>query len=417
MTRADAQLPMANDELVRRIAELESENQRLRVQLNELNQPSDPAGNVSGQVRGGATRREDLQGLLQSVVDNIPDGMVVADEAGHFLVFNRAAEKMIGIGATDAAPPEWSDRYGLFLPDGQTLCPQENLPLVRALRGEVVHDAELIVRNAEVAKDVVLSVNATPFSDQAGKILGGIAIFRDITEQKRTEQALFRSNADLEQFAYVVSHDLQEPLRAISGFCGLLHAQYEDKLDNRALEYISFAVDGAARMQQLLVDLLEYSRVSHEATERCTVDWCHVFEKAKSNLKRAIEESKATVTADGLPANIFTEWQAIQLLQNLIGNAIKYRAERTPEVHVAAESRNGEWLFSVRDNGIGFDVQYASSIFTIFKRLNVRSDYPGTGVGLAICKRIVERHGGRIWAESEPGSGSTFYFTIPRGGT
>jgi len=248
-------------------------------------------------------------------------------------------------------------------------------------------------------------------------------VVHDITERKRFEEELearaeelARSNAELEQFAYIASHDLQEPLRMVSSYTQLLARRYKGKLDEDADEFISYAVDGATRMQTLINDLLSYSRVGTRGKKLAPTDLRAVFEAACNNLRVAIEESGATVVAGALPAVMGDDTQLVQLLQNLIGNSIKFRSVRPPEVRVEAGRRGREWVVSVRDNGVGFERQYADRIFVIFQRLHTRGEYAGTGIGLAVCKKIVERHGGRIWAESEPGEGSTFYFTLPAEG-
>jgi light-regulated signal transduction histidine kinase (bacteriophytochrome) len=251
------------------------------------------------------------------------------------------------------------------------------------------------------------------------QIAGAIANALLFSERKRAEEALkvrteelARSNRDLEQFAYVASHDLQEPLRMVTSYVQLLAKRYKGKLDSDADEFIGFAEDGAIRMWKLINDLLTYSRVGTHGKGLEPTDCEMALNQSLDNLKVAMEENGALVTHDPLPTVMADNPQLVQLFQNLIGNAIKFRGDEAPRVHVSA-SRNGNgWTFSVRDNGIGIAPEYAKRIFVIFQRLHSREKYAGTGIGLSICKKIVERHGGRIWVESELGKGTTFYFTL-----
>ena len=243
---------------------------------------------------------------------------------------------------------------------------------------------------------------------------------RENTERKRAEQAvaqhaaeLARSNAELEQLAYVASHDLQEPLRMVASYTQLLARRYKGKLDSDANEFIAYAVDGVTRMQRLISDLLTYSRVGSQGKDFEPTDCENVLDRALTNLEGAIGESGAVVTHDLLPTVAADEVQLGQLFENLIGNAIKFHGEEPPRVHVSAEQQEAHWVFHVRDNGNGLDPQYTQRIFIMFQRLHGREEYRGTGIGLAICKKIVQRHSGRIWVESEPGKGATFRFTIP----
>jgi len=255
---------------------------------------------------------------------------------------------------------------------------------------------------------------------------GFVCTMTDITARKQFETALAalnerllaqthdlqRSNEELEQFAYVASHDLQEPLRSIGSYCQLLQRRYKGKLDNDADQFIDFAVEGAKRMQVLINDLLKYSRVGTRGKPFEPTDCNAVFNDAISNLRQAIEESAAVVTSDPLPAVSGDAVQLGQLFQNLIANAIKFRGEAAPKIHVSACEYGDQTVFSVRDNGIGIDARHGERIFQIFQRLHERGKYPGTGIGLAVCKKIVARHGGRIWVESTPGEGSNFRFTL-----
>ncbi len=265
------------------------------------------------------------------------------------------------------------------------------------------------------------------------EVVGRVWSFRDVTERRDAEEArarsaraedilarqardLERSNAALEQFACVASHDLQEPLRMVSSYLQLLQRRYEGQLDADADEFIGFAVDGATRMKALINDLLNLSRITTHGKTFEPTDMDAVLGRALANLRATIQEAGAEVTHVQLPILICDAKQLEQLFQNLISNAIKFRSDKTPRVHVGAEHKDGEWAFSVRDNGIGIDPEYAQRIFVIFQRLHARDEYAGTGMGLAICKKIVERRGGRIWVESRLGEGSTLYFTIPQRG-
>lgn len=297
--------------------------------------------------------------------------------------------------------------------------PIEQAELTRLLAGEIPH---YTIEKRARRKDGCLiwtRVTASLPSADPGKAPWWIAVVEDITERKRAEatlretaEELARSNRDLEQFAYVASHDLQEPLRAVSGFVTLLKQRYHDQLDAKANEWIGNTVEGALRMQSLINDLLAYSRVGTRGGSFQSVEARSAVDAALHNLSASIQESGATVAADHLPRVWADLIQLVQLFQNLIGNAIKFRGERPPEIRIGARREGDAWLFWVRDNGIGIAPEYAERVFLIFQRLHTRSKYPGTGMGLAICKKIVERHGGRIWLESQPGEGTTFYFTL-----
>jgi len=379
-------------------------------------------------LRAGERRlrraREELvreRGMLQAVLDNMAEGVVLANADGEFLVFNPAAREIIGIGATERGPAEWQEAYGLFLPDGETPFPAGELPLVRALAGEESIGVEMISRHEARPEGVRLEVAARPVADEQGTPLGALAVFRDVTESHRVEEELAerreeleRSNAELEQFAYVASHDLQEPLRMVASYTQLLARRYRGRLDDDADEFIGYAVDGATRMQALINDLLTYSRVQRRQLELTTVSSAAAVDAALSNLRGAIQDRDAVVQVDDeLPEVRGDLTQLTQLFQNLMGNALKFTNGARPEVHVGVRRRPEEWVFSVSDNGIGIDPQHTERIFEVFQRLHTREEYPGTGIGLAVCKKIVERIGGRIWVQSEPGSGATFSFAIP----
>lgn len=260
-----------------------------------------------------------------------------------------------------------------------------------------------------------------PWTDGVGEISGLIVSTEVITERRKAKEKLeqlneklLHSNRDLEQFAYVASHDLQEPLRAVNSYAQLLAQKYEGHLDAKADKYLGYIMEGATRMQQLINDLLEFSRVGTHGKNLQRTDTEVILSQVLADLKVAIAESQAVVTHDPLPTVMGDEIQLIQLFQNLIGNAIKFCQDKPPLVHISAQQKQQEWVFEVRDNGIGMESEFFERIFTIFQRLHSRTEYPGTGIGLAVCKKIVERHGGQIWVESTLGVGTTFYFSIPQ---
>ncbi|HEX2333195.1 MAG TPA: PAS domain S-box protein [Burkholderiales bacterium] len=248
-----------------------------------------------------------------------------------------------------------------------------------------------------------------------------VAVFDDITDRKKADAALSeaheelkRSNAELEQFAYVASHDLQEPLRMVASYTQLLARRYDDRLDEDAREFMAYIVDGASRMKQLIEDLLAYSRLGTKGVDFKRVSADAALRRALFSLRTAIEETGAMVTRDPMPTLAADEIQLGQLFQNLIGNALKFRSASVPRINIAVKESTEEYSFEVRDNGIGIEPQYYERIFMVFQRLHNKGEYPGTGIGLAICKKVVERHGGRIWVESRPGEGSSFFFTLPK---
>lgn len=278
------------------------------------------------------------------------------------------------------------------------------------VQGEVVAVLEFFSHEVEELDDELLNVMAN-VGAQLGQVVERTRAQQEIA---RNAEDLARSNAELEQFAYVASHDLQEPLRMVASFTQLLARRYQGKLDPEADEFIGFAVDGAQRMQTLILDLLSYSRLSAKGQSPQRIDAASACEAALAQLRQSIKEKNAIVTVEPLPSVVGYGTQLTQLFQNLIGNALKYCNRQQPEVHVSAAAGTDHWIFSVRDNGIGIEPQYFERIFQMFKRLHTREQYTGTGIGLALCKKIVARHRGQIWVESQPGQGSNFHFTIPR---
>jgi PAS domain S-box-containing protein len=352
------------------------------------------------------------------LVEELPAVAYVAEpgEAGAWLYVSPKIESMLGF-----SPAEWkADRQLWF----RQIHPEDREGVLAKEKGSVARGEALHFEYRMFARDgrvVWIHDGAALAPDVPGGRPLHHGVLLDISERKRAEQELAgkveelaRSNADLEKFAYVASHDLQEPLRMVASYTQLLARRYKGKLDTDADEFIGFAVDGAARMQTLIQDLLSYSRVTTEGKSLHLTDAKAACNAALENLQTSIKDSNAVVNAGPLPAVLADATQLTQLFQNLIGNAVKYRNERRPEICVAAKPNGDEWSFSVQDNGIGIEPQYSERIFQMFQRLHTREEYSGTGIGLAICRKIVERHGGRIWVESQPGQGSTFLFTIPR---
>jgi len=338
-------------------------------------------------------------------------------------LINRKGCEILGYSEDEIIGKNWFDS---FIPKNQS--GQFKKSFNELMRGEIrpveLFENNIMTKNGEKR---VISWHNSLIRDDGGEIIATLSSGIDITERKKAEDALRqankdlkkyaeelkRSNSELEQFAYVASHDLQEPLRMVASFTQLLSRRYKDILDDNAKEFISFAVDGANRMQRLINDLLSYSRIQTKERAFNETDCEEILGQVRANLHESIEKNGAMITNDPLPAVFVDQTQMLQLFQNLIDNAIKFSGKGPPRVHLSAENKGGEWLFTVRDNGIGIDPQFNKRIFMIFQRLHSREEYPGTGIGLAICKRIVERHGGEIWVESEHEKGSTFYFTIP----
>jgi PAS domain S-box-containing protein len=293
------------------------------------------------------------------------------------------------------------------------------IPVLEALNKTGQWEGEFLAKSVDGSTFISRGL-ASAIYDVKGVHIGYQSANLDVTDQIRAEERLrktledlARSNAELERFAYVASHDLQEPLRMVTSYLQLLERRYKDKLDGDALEFINYAVDGSNRMKTLINDLLAYSRVGTRGKEFILTDCEELLARVLANLQASLEENKARLTHDPLPRVMADDAQLESLFQNLIGNAIKFHGKKNPRIHVGVKKDEKKWVFSVSDNGIGIDPQYFERIFIIFQRLHNREDYPGTGIGLAISKRIVERHGGRIWIESRPEMGSTFFFTLP----
>jgi len=392
LERSENDLRKAHDELEVRVLERTAELARTNEELRK--------------ERDKAQKYLDIAGAMIVVIGS--DQKVV--------LVNRKCCEILGYNEHEIVGKNW---FETFLPE--RVRDEVKAGFVKLMAGEIepveFFENPVLTRSRE---ERVIAWHNAVLRNGAGNITGTISSGEDITDRKRAEEErerwaseLARSNAELEQFAYVASHDLQEPLRMISGFTQLLARRYKDRLDENAYEFIDYIVDGATRMQRMIEDLLAYSRVGTRGNPFELISCKDIFDQVIANLKMAIGENNAQVTHDPLPAIMADSTQMTQLFQNLISNAIKFRGEEPPRVHISVKRAGNEWVFSVRDNGIGIAPEFFDRLFQIFQRLHTGKEYPGTGIGLAICKKIVERHGGRIWVESEVGRGSTFYFTIP----
>jgi len=389
-------------------------------------------GDVGIALNTPGTLRETLQRCASALVRHLDAAFAriwILDAAHDVLQLEASAGLYTRLDGTHARVPVGHLKIGLVAAERQP-----------HFTNDVLHDP-WVADKAWAAREGMVAFAGCPLLID-GRLVGVMALFArhalpddtldtlaavalvtaQAVERKRAEELLAqraeelaRSNADLEQFAYVASHDLQEPLRVIVSYLQLFERRYAGQIDERADKYIHYAVDGAKRMQRLINDLLAYSRIGRGGQQQARLDAGLALERALGALDAAIRECGATVTSDPLPTVAGSLTELTQLFQNLIGNAIKFRGAAPPRIHVSAVAEGAEWRFSVQDNGIGIEPEFQERIFTMFQRLHSRADYPGTGIGLAICRKVVEHHGGRIWVESRLGEGATFVFTLPRG--
>lgn len=389
-------------ELRLRQGELEARNEELQGQVEVLN-------------REAAEYRQerDAARLFMSAIDQCSESIFFTDVKGRILYVNHSFELTSGY-----TRDELLGKTPRLLKSGLHSSEVYKNLWATLLRGEVYRGQ--LVNKRKDGKLYHEEANIAPVRNSEGKITNFVSVKVNITpllEGKRalevTNAQLSQSNAELEQFAYVASHDLQEPLRSVSSCLQLLKKRYAGQLDARAGEFIDHAVGGSQRMRDLIDDLLTLSRVDAATATLVTIDSAAVLEQARANLAHAIQESGAQLSHGSLPTVNGSPPMLAQLFQNLVSNAIKFRGNAPPIVDVRAVRDGDQWLFSVADRGIGIEPQYFDRIFRLFQRLHTRDEYAGTGLGLAICKKIVERHGGRIWVESEPGHGATFFFTLP----
>jgi PAS domain S-box-containing protein len=362
------------------------------------------------------TERKRSEERLRLIVEAAPSGMIMVDHDGKIALVNSQIERLFGY--------KREELIGELI---EMLVPKPSRGKHPTYRDDFFADPK--ARPMGVGRDlyglrkdgerIPVEIGLNPLLTEGEKFV--LASVVDITERKRAEQLLQeklselqRSNEDLQQFAYVCSHDLQEPLRVISNYTQLLAKRYKGSLDNDADEFIEFTVDAAKRMQELINDLLLYSRVDSKGQEFEPVECSAILELAVANLQVAIKENHALIHCDTLPIVKADSSQLIQLFQNLLSNAIKFRSEEPPEIGISVTEQAKFWQFTVRDNGLGFNMKHHERVFVIFQRLHMREKYPGSGIGLAICKKIVERHQGRMWVDSVPGQGTEFHFTLPK---
>jgi PAS domain S-box-containing protein len=373
--------------------------------------------------------------MLQSVLDGISEGLVAADEEGKFVLWNPAAEKIVGLGAANVSSEEWTEHYGLFLPDTVTRFPAEQNPLARAIRGEA-STAEMFVRNPALEKGVWIEASASPLKNKDGAPRGGVVAFRDITQSRADEREIRKLNDELEQrvvertaqletankeleaFSYSVSHDLRAPLRHIGGFSKLLAEEFGSTLDPTAQHYLDRIQSGTQKMGLLVDELLALARVGRQALNRQAISLNSIVEEVIAILKPESEGRQVEWVISNLPLVQCDPVLVKQIFQNLLANALKFTRGRAPSIIEISHRENtddGQRVYMVRDNGIGFNMKYVDKLFGVFQRLHRAEDFEGTGVGLATAQRIVQKHGGRVWAEGEVDKGAAFYFTLGTG--
>jgi PAS domain S-box-containing protein len=377
--------------------------------------------------------REELEAqkrMLQSVLDSMSEGLVATDEQGKFILWNPAAQRIVGMGPAEMSPEQWNTHYGVYLPDAVTPFPPEHNPLLRAIRGEA-GTAELFLSNRSMGGGIWIEINGSPLKDKNGILRGGVVAFRDITKRRadereirklneelesrvveRTEQ-LQAANAELEAFSYSISHDLRAPLRHISGFSKILTEDFAPSLPEEAQRYLQRIEQGASRMGQLVDELLNLTRVGRQALAMRRTALDEIARDVISMLEPESAGRKVEWKIGRLPIAECDPILIRQVFQNLIGNALKYSRPRSPAVvEIGQTEADGQPVIFVRDNGVGFNMKYADKLFGVFQRLHRAEEFEGTGVGLATVQRIVQKHGGRIWAEAAIDRGSTFYFTL-----
>jgi len=432
-----AQISTLNSELEQRV------EQRTAALQFEIAENEQAKKRMAGQAEELSRRAEELlrsrQALeaqtvmLRSVLDSMVEGLVAADENGKFILWNPAAARIVGMGAENVPALEWNEHYGVYLPDTVTPFPPEKNPLFRAIRGEV-SSAEMFLRNPELAEGVWIESTASPLKDKDGKVRGGVIAFRDITQSRADEREIRKLNEELEErvaqrtaqleaanheleaFAYSVSHDLRAPLRHIGGFSRILMEDFAAKMEPEAQQHLQRIEDGTRRMGLLVDELLNLARVGRHALKLQVGSLNSIIAEVVSLLQPDAEGRAVDWRIAKLPPAECDSILIRQVFQNLISNALKFtRTRERAVIEIDHRQQRGQTVIFVRDNGVGFDMKYTDKLFGVFQRLHRAEDFEGTGVGLAVVQRIVQKHGGRVWAQAKLDKGATFYFTLSAG--
>jgi len=403
MRNTQSQLKVTNQQLLTNNQQLLASEQQLRASNQQLE-----------------TQTEELT-RMATVVKDSNDAITIQDLEGNITAWNTRAEKMYGYTDKEAFKMNIIE----LIPDEYK---SEALNLINQLKKDELVESLETKRKTKDDKILDVWMVVTKLVDDKGKLTGLVSTERDITERKqkeeklkalnqqleRNEKSLIESNNELQQFAYIASHDLQEPLRMVASYTQLLERKYNDILDDKAKKYIFYATDGAKRMQSLINDLLHFSRVTTKGGEFVNIDTNQILQKAKKNLEVVIKEKKAEIIADKLPEIFADENQMISVFQNLLSNAIKFCIkDKKPIIHISVKKEKNNWLFSIKDNGIGIDKEFSEKVFVIFQRLHTKDIYDGTGIGLSVTKKIIERHKGKLWFKSEINVGTTFFINLP----